>query len=200
MGESKSKSKKTVTPEGADLSEAISFVLKDYNNGPVDAAAVTKMLKDEHPTWKLTDRRVNKFLKQHNTKNPAEADDDEATAEDGADDVPAKTSPKKYLSPRKSLKRFFSSKNKKKDTVDDLDTASVPSEPEKEPFVAEEIPPIEKEEDLDSAEETAEEEEPSPEPVVSIEEEGKVDKEIAYEVDNEKVDSSYDCFNPCSIM
>ena len=108
----------------------------------------------------------------------------------------------KSLSPARSISRMVSSKSKKKglsSTEDLLDiTFEAPPSPGVEaapepvatPVVEKEVHPVEE----------TQEEEAKSEPIVVAAEKEKLDKEIAYETDNDKVDSSNDCCTACSIM
>jgi len=155
---------KLTAPEAQELSDAIGLVLKDHT-GPVDLASVAEKLKEDHPTWKLPDRRVKKFVKKYESENkPTEGEE-------------ASKRPKMFSSPRKSLRNLFSSKSKKKVTEVDTDSDAQPAE---EPVVEEPV-----EEEAPEDEKAAEEEAP---------------EEIAYKTENESVESSNDCFAPCTIM
>ena len=163
------------------------------------------MIKGEHPTWKLPGRRVNKFVKRYMNehKNPAGADDDASVVDYK---VEKKSSSSKFLSPLRSIRRMVSSKSKKKglsSTEDLLDiTFEAPPSPGVEaapepvatPVVEKEVHPVEE----------TQEQEAKSEPIVVAVEKEKLDKEIAYETDNDKVndkvDSSNDCCTACSIM
>lgn len=199
-----SKSKKAVAPGGKDLSEAVSVVLKEYN-GPVNVTYVTQQIKKEHPTWKLPERRVNKFVKRYMSedKNLAGADDDATAATEYNKTEKTPSSPSKLSSSARSIRNLFSSKSSKKKGLSsrkfDMDTTSeVPSSPgvetAPEPAAAAAVS-----EEKELPVEETKEELPSEEPIVAVEKE-EPEKEIAYETDNEKVDSSNDCFALCSIM
>lgn len=56
-------STQSVVPDRKELSDAISFVLKDLR-GPVDAAVVAKKIKAERPAWILRERRLKKLTKR----------------------------------------------------------------------------------------------------------------------------------------
>eukprot|EP00536_Pseudo-nitzschia_multiseries_P006267 jgi/Psemu1/65514/estExt_Genemark1.C_1300069 len=194
----------------------------------LDANTVAKEIASEHPTWKLSERRVNKFVKQYRSaqkKQDDSVDDVDDDEGEGEGDVEApldnnskdvqKSSSKKHFSPSRSLRRLFSSKSKRKftESADDPDTASdtPPSlevASEREVTATEDVPPVEEQEQEQPvvAEEKQEEEEES-EPELELElesdvvpEEEKVDEDVVYETDNDKVDSSHDCFIACSIM
>jgi len=162
-------SKKSFAPEGPELSDAIGLVLKDHN-GPVNVANVAKKLKAEHPTWKLPERRVKKFIKKYESENQKSAD---------AAETPTDKRSKMFSSPSKSIRRLFSSKSKKK-VAEELDTDS-----DAQPL-AEEVP---EEPDAPEDEVAAEEEEPAPE-----------EENPAYVTENESVESPQDCFTLCTIM
>mmetsp|Transcript_13448 Transcript_13448/g.33848 ORF Transcript_13448/g.33848 Transcript_13448/m.33848 type:complete len:161 (+) Transcript_13448:40-522(+) len=152
---------KSIAPEGQQLSDAIGLVLKDHT-GPVDLASVAEKIKAEHPTWKLPDRRIKKFVKKYESEHKATED---------------KRS-KMFSSPSKSIRRLFSPKSKKK-VVEEADTDS-----DAQPL-AEEVTAVEEEpaEELDAPEDEKEEEVP-----------------VEYKTEIESVESSNDCFAPCSIM
>eukprot|EP00531_Pseudo-nitzschia_arenysensis_P016594 CAMPEP_0116138680 /NCGR_PEP_ID=MMETSP0329-20121206/12907_1 /TAXON_ID=697910 /ORGANISM="Pseudo-nitzschia arenysensis, Strain B593" /LENGTH=165 /DNA_ID=CAMNT_0003633671 /DNA_START=203 /DNA_END=700 /DNA_ORIENTATION=+ len=135
---------KMVAPEGEELSDAIGLVLKDHT-GPVDLASVAEKLKEDHPTWKLPDRRVKKFVKKYESEHKATEGEEAPTT---------KSRPKMFSSPRKSIRNLFSSKSKKKAT-EELDTDSS-VQPAEEAPVAEEEPVVEAPDD-EKAEETPEE-------------------------------------------
>jgi len=176
-------SKKSVAPEGKELSDAIGFVLKDHN-GPVNVANVAGKIKTEHPTWNLPERRVNKFVKRYlseREKNPSVTDDEDAPTD-------KKPRSKNFTSPSKSFRRFFSPKGKKEDVsavAEDLGTTS-------------DAPPIDSASDqvvIVEDDHSVKKEEKS-DPV----EEENLDKQIAYETDNETENSSNVCFAICPIM
>lgn len=147
-------------------------------------ANVAGKLKEEHPTWKLPERRVKKFVKKYVSEkeaNPPATDDEDASAD-------KKPSVKKFSSPSRSIRRLFSPKKKKDAPVAvDPDTSS-------------DAPPVSAEdsasEPVIAEEDSVEEEEPD-----TVEEENVVEeeKEDAYATE-ENAESSYDCFAPCAIM
>lgn len=65
---------------------------------------VTSMIQKEHTSWKLPERRVNKFVKRYQSqhKNPAGADEDETVATDGNPTKRLSSSLIRMFSPRKS--------------------------------------------------------------------------------------------------
>ena len=148
-------------------------------------ANVAGKLKEEHPTWKLPERRVKKFVKKYISEkeaNPPATDDEDASAD-------KKPSLKKFSSPSRSIRRLFSPKKKKDAPVAvDPDTSSDAPPVSGEDSASELV--IAKEED------SVEEEEPD-----TVEEENVVEeeKEDAYATE-ENAESSYDCFAPCAIM
>jgi hypothetical protein len=168
---------------------------------------VAKKIKTEHPNWKLPERRVNKFVKRYisKDKNPAGADDDASVYTNQY------KNDKKASSPSRSLFRMFSSRSKKKNLLSppdqlesSLDTApEAAPEPVKEEENDEEAPPAGEEvakEIYKPADEEKLEKEPKEEIEQITTEKDDIDKEIAYETDHDKVDSSNDCFASCSIM
>ena len=182
----------TLTPCSFDWNYSQYNLAVCKHNGPVDVANVAGKIKTEHPTWNLPERRVNKFVKRYmseNEKNPSVTDDEDAPTD-------KKPRSKKFSSPSRSFRRFFSPKGKKKDVsvTEDLDTTSdAPpiSEPDSVPeqvVIIEDDHSLKKEEKSDPIEEK------------NANEEEDLDKKVADETDNEIENSSNDCFTPCPIM
>jgi hypothetical protein len=162
--------------------------------GPVNVGIVTTKLQKEHPSWKLPERRVNKFVKRYQSKhkNPAGADDDETAAV------------YKSRGSTRNLFRLFSPNKGKNVTVPE-EPAVIPVEPQQEaaPIIAMTPPSTVKEvEDVASEPEVA-----APEKVEPAEPDDEGDltevpsKDIAYETDD-NVASGKEAFHcdVCNIM
>lgn len=141
------------------------------------------MLSKENPSWKLPERRVNKFLKryQNKNKNVAGADDDATEIGDSTKSGSSNRSGFGKLS-----KLFGRSKSSKKVVLSE--TAPPPVTEIKEP-----VKPVPKPEPVPEPEPIAEEE--PPEPVV--EEKALPD---VYEDDNKSDDNQKCECNACCIM
>jgi hypothetical protein len=148
-------------------------------------ANVAGKIKTEHPTWNLPERRVNKLVNRYLSErenNPSATDDEDAP-------IDKKPRSKKFTSPSKSFRRFFSAKGKKKDVsavAEDLGTTTSDAPP-----IASESDQV----DIVENDHSVKKEEKSD----SVEEEN-LDKQNAYETDNETENSSNVCFAICPIM
>lgn len=190
--------------------------------GPVTTSIVTRKVQTEHPSWKLNDKRMNKFIKRFmdSHRNVAGADDDQTAS---------------FRSSKKGL--FGRLSSRKLSSVDDgaagaaagavgvgaaaaaavamvaSDDTSVPSTTS--PKAATATDPVEtvesKKSEQQQTPEVAESDSGDATPVPSYPEEDEAvveksassNKEIAYHTDNTVVDASQDCWglgNQCSIM
>jgi len=174
-----------VAPNAKDLSDAIGVVLKDYE-GPVDVKIVSDKLQTDHPNWKLPERRVNKFVKRYMNKhkNPAGADDDQTAS-----------MYKKQTSVKgRGLLGFFSP-SKRKNLVSD------PVIAEEQLPESEAAPPTPKAEDAGKDPASPDGKEADNEPDSEQVTAEVPSKDIAYETDNDVVDSHHDCWGlSCSVM
>jgi hypothetical protein len=136
---------------------------------------VTNKIQTAHPDWKLPERRVNKFVKRtmNKHKNPAGADDDQTAS----------------MYKQRSGRGFFGflSPTKRTNLLADPPTAQEAVDAaEPESSVNEAAPPT-----------PIKEEEGEPEQVIAE----VASKDIAYETDNDVVESSNDCWGlQCSVM
>jgi hypothetical protein len=99
-----------------------------------NAKGLQKLLVEDHPDWKVPERRVNKFLKRHinNHKNPSAADDDETAVID-LKESPPKNRTRKFGRP---FTRLFSKRN----AVETPEAAPECAPPEAAPEAAPEEP------------------------------------------------------------
>ena len=149
---------------------------------------VTSKVQAEHPNWKLTDRRVNKFVKRFmdNHKNPAGADDDQTA------------SMYKKGGSKRGLFGIFSPS--KKNIVTEPEPIQETTETPSSTTPKSDAPPTPDPKSPDAASQ-------DPSLPGSPENEQVVaevpSKDIAYEQDNSVVDSPQDCWglgSNCSVM
>lgn len=102
-------------PAATELSEAVTSILKDYT-GPINVSLITGEIKNKYPDWKLTQRRVSKFMKRYmrGDKDINGADDDSTTA--------SMASYQSYTNERTatssmSLSRMYRSKSKQENVL-----------------------------------------------------------------------------------
>lgn len=168
----------------------LAFQLYKYP-GPVDVGIVARKLKQEHPAWKLPERRVNKFVKRYQSqhKNPAGADDDETVA----------TAQKVVSSPR-NLFRLFSPKSKSSALTEEVaagvagaNQESAPTSPKAPPSPAQVADEVEPEV---SPEKATPDEEPDETTLAEV-----PSRDMAYDTDDNIVNSKELCHcEACSIM
>jgi hypothetical protein len=155
----------------------------------VTTSIVTRKLQEEHANWKLTDRRVNKFVKRFmdKHKNPAGADDDQTA------------SMYKKGSSKRGLFGIFSP-SKRSNLV--TDPEPIEEETPNPATPKAEAPPTPNDpESPEGAQDSASSPPASSENEQVVQE--VASKDIAYEQDNSVVDSPQDCWglgNNCSVM
>lgn len=165
--------------------------------GPVDVSIVTKKIQKQHPTWKVQERRVNKFVRRHakGDKNPAGADDDATAAIYGGG------SGSKSGSSARGLFRMFSSRRK--------NAVQTVSEEQEQPAPAESAPPkpsappepmVDEKETTPGSPATSLTKNAVESPGVTTPTTAVDDENVAYETDDNQVDSKADFCEACSIM